>query len=93
MLRKRSSLPYLALLLGVILLGAQLHFCMDLTSSPSDTHLCPVCSAVASVVIAQSPSVDLIHVADRLEITPLVVVLSSAVPRAISPRAPPASIA
>ena len=89
MLRRKSSLPFLALLLVVILLGAQFHFCMDLTASPSDSHLCPVCSAVASVVIPQSPSVDIIRVADRLEIAPLVVTLSSAVQRATSPRAPP----
>ena len=89
MLRKPSSLPFLALLLGVILLGAQLHFCMDLTSSPADSHLCPVCSAVGSVIATQSPTVAVIHIADRLEIAPLVVTLSSAVPRATSPRAPP----
>jgi len=89
MLRRKSSLPFLALLLVVILLGAQLHFCMDLTASPSDSHLCPVCSAVASVVVTQSPSIDMIRVADRLEIAPLVVTLSSAVQRATSPRAPP----
>ena len=89
MLRRESSLPFLAVLLVVILFRAQLHFCMDLTASPSDSHLCPVCSVIGSVVVTQSPSVDMIRIADRLEIAPLAVALSSAVQRATSPRAPP----
>jgi hypothetical protein len=90
MLRKPSSLPFLALLLGVILLAAQLHFCVDMTGSPSGSHICPVCSVASSVVTAQSPSVEIIRVSDRLEIAPSLVALSSAVPRGTSPRAPPA---
>jgi hypothetical protein len=90
MLRKPLSLPFLVLLLGVLLLGAQLHFCMDMTASPSDSHICPVCSVVGSAVAAPSPSVEIVQVSDRLELTPAIVMTSLAVPHAISPRAPPA---
>jgi len=80
----------LALFLGGIFLGAQFHFCTDLTSTPSASHICPVCSTAASVGPAQSPVIAVVPVTNRLELAPLVVPASSAVPRATSPRAPPA---
>ena len=80
----------LALLLGVFFLGAQFHFCTDLTTTPSASHICPVCSTAASVIASQSPNIAIVPVMNRLEIAPLVVLVSSAVPCAISPRAPPA---
>jgi hypothetical protein len=79
-----------ALLLGVIFLAAQFHFCKDLTTTPSAAHVCPVCSTAGSVVATQSPVISLVPVTSRLEVAPTVVSVSSAVPRAISPRAPPA---
>lgn len=79
-----------ALLLGVIFLGAQFHFCTDLTATPSASHICPVCSTAGSVVAPSSPSIAIVPVTNRLELAPLVVSVSSAVPRATSPRAPPA---
>ena len=79
-----------ALLLGVIFLGAQFHYCADLSTSASATHFCPVCSVAGSAVAMQSPSVAIIPVANRLEIIPLLVTVSSAFSRAVSPRAPPA---
>jgi hypothetical protein len=79
-----------ALLLGIIFLGAQFHFCTDLSASPSATHFCPVCSVVGSAVTTQSPIVALIPAANRLEVVSLVLAVSSAFPRAVSPRAPPA---
>src|SRR5207245_2574152 len=45
----------LALLFGVIFLGVQFHFCTDLTTTPSASHICPVCSTAGSVVATQSP--------------------------------------
>jgi len=80
----------LALLLGVIFLGAQFHFCADLTTAPSASHVCPVCSTAGSAVATQSPIIAVVPAANRLELTPLLVSVSSAVPRATSPRAPPA---
>jgi len=79
----------LALLLGVVFLGAQFHFCTDLSATPSASHACPVCSVAGSAVAAASPSIAIIPITNRLEIAPVVVTIFSAVPRAISPRAPP----
>jgi hypothetical protein len=87
---KTQRIRILALLLGVVFLGAQFHFCTDVTVTPSASHICPVCSAAGSVVATQSPVIAVVPVTDRLEFAPLVVSVSSAVPRATSPRAPPA---
>jgi hypothetical protein len=79
----------LALLLGVAFLGAQFHFCTDLTAAPSASHICPVCSTAGSVVATHSPDVAVVPVTTRVEVATLVVLVSSAAPRAIAPRAPP----
>src|SRR5260370_24436894 len=79
----------LVLLLGVAFLGAQFHFCTDLTAAPSASHICPVCSTAGSVVVTHSPDVAVVPVTNRLEVATLVVLVSSAVPRAIAPRPPP----
>src|SRR5258708_12104221 len=68
---KTKRICILALFLGVIFLGAQLHFCTDLTSTPSASHICPVCSTAASVVATQSPLIAIVPVTNRLEIAPL----------------------
>jgi hypothetical protein len=73
MLGKTQRIRILALLLGMVFLGAQFHFCADLTATPSASH-----------IIAVVPFVN------RLELPPLLVSPGSAVPRATSPRAPPA---
>jgi hypothetical protein len=87
---KTQRIRILALLLGVIFLGAQFHFCTDLTATPSASHICPVCSTAGSVVATQSPVISVVPVTNRLEVAPTLVSISSAVPRATSPRAPPA---
>ena len=87
---KYHRIRILALLLGFFFLGAQFHFCTDLTTTPSASHICPVCSTTGSIVAAQSANFAFVPVTNRLEIAPLVVLVSSAVPPATSPRAPPA---
>lgn len=87
---KTHRISILALLIGVIFLGAQFHFCTDLTAAPSASHICPVCSTAGSVVAMQSPVIAIVPVTNQLELAPLVVSVSSVVSRAISPRAPPA---
>src|SRR5712691_51436 len=87
---KAQRIRILALLLGVIFLGAQFHFCTDLTAAPSASHICPFCSTAGSVLTTQSPSIAIVPVTSRLEVTLLFVSISSAVPRGTSPRAPPA---
>jgi len=78
------------MLLAVVFVGAQFHFCADVSTAQTASHACPVCSVAGSVVASAPLSVAIVPVANRLEITPVVVTISSAVPRAISPRAPPA---
>jgi len=87
---KATRVRIVALLLGIIFLGAQFHFCADMSASPSATHFCPVCSTVGSAVATQSPTVAIIPATHRLEVVSLVLSVSSAFPRAVSPRAPPA---
>jgi hypothetical protein len=87
---KTQRIRILALFLGVIFLGAQFHFCTEVTAAPSASHICPVCSTAGSVVATEQPVIAIVPVTDRLELAPLVVSVSSAVPRATSPRAPPA---
>jgi len=86
---KTQRIRILALLFAVIFLGAQFHFCADLTAAPSATHICPVCSTAGSVVATQSPVIAIVPVTNRLEVAPLFVSVFSALPRATSPRAPP----
>ena len=79
----------LVLLLGIVFLAAQFHFCADLTVTPSASHFCPTCSTVGSVVATQTLGIAIVPVMNRLEVAPLVVSVFSAAPRATSPRAPP----
>jgi len=80
----------LILLFGAVFLASQLHYCCELTVTPSASHLCPLCSTAGSVVATQSPAMAMVPVTNRLELTPLVILASSEVPPAASPRAPPA---
>lgn len=90
MQRRAQYVRILGLLLGIIFLGAQFHFCTDVPASAAATHFCPVCSAAGAAVAAASPSVAIIPATDRLEVVSPVLTVSSAFPRAVSPRAPPA---
>jgi len=90
MLSNGQRVRLVALLLGIMFLGAQFHFCTDVSISASATHFCPVCSAAGAALAAESPTVAIIPATDRLEVVPLVLTVSRAFPRAVSPRAPPA---
>jgi hypothetical protein len=87
---KLKRLWLLAPLVWIIFLAAQFHMCADLTSGPANPHMCPICSVAGSMVITQSPAITTIPLVNRLEISVTPVSLSFALPRAISPRAPPA---
>src|SRR5438094_8015425 len=82
---KAYRVRVVALLLGIIFLGAQFHFCTDLSASPSSTHFCPVCSVVGSAVTTQSSTVALIPAANRLEVLCVVLAHSSVFPSPVSP--------
>jgi hypothetical protein len=89
MTRSPRYLPYLALLLGIIFLGAQLHYCADVTSAPTGTHICPVCSAVGAAIVTPTLSILVVSTVKPLELRSYVVAGASEIPRDTSPRAPP----
>ena len=89
MSRQIQRLRLLALFLGIVFLAAQFHTCVDVTSGPAGSHICPICSVAGAMVVTQSPAITTIPVLNRLEISVKPVLLSLALPRAISPRAPP----
>lgn len=80
----------LALLLAVVFVGAQFHFCADLTATPSGSHICPLCSTTTVFVAAQSPVLAVVPVSDRLEDSQQIIPVPVEIPRSTSPRAPPA---
>ena len=76
------------MLLALVFLAAQLHFCTDVTSAPS--HLCPVCStadSVAATALIQDTGLGLSH---RVEVPAALDFASIVLPPVISPRGPPA---
>ena len=79
----------LALLLSVIFVGAQFHFCTDRTATPTASHLCPICSTAGSAVATRSPGIPIVPATNRFEIVPAVVSISLPFKRATSWRAPP----
>lgn len=87
---KVGHIRILSLLLALIFLGAQFHYCADLSSAPSGSHVCPLCSTVGSVVTPSSPSLTFTAVMNRLEVLAVPAALSPEIPHAVAPRAPPA---
>lgn len=79
-----------ALLLGIIFLAAQFHYCTDVTSGSPGSHICPLCSTAGSVVAPQVAGIAVVPVVNRLEAIAVVASVSLALPRSTSPRAPPA---
>jgi hypothetical protein len=78
-----------ALLLGVIFLAAQFHFCADLTSDPGGYHPCQLCSTAGSAVTTETLDLAVVPVVNRLEVSVAVLFPSVEVFRSTSPRAPP----
>jgi len=87
--QRTSRLAVLALLLAVVFVGAQFHFCADVSAAPASSHLCPLCNATTSAVAAQALLLIVAPVSNRLESPGAQVLLSIDIPQAISPRAPP----
>jgi hypothetical protein len=90
MVRGVRYVPFLALLLALVFLGAQLHYCADVTSAPIGTHICPVCSAVGAAVMTPPVSILVVSQVKPLETMIYAALVRAAIPRATSPRAPPA---
>jgi hypothetical protein len=85
----QRNIRLLAFLLALVFFGAQLHYCADLTSAPSGTHICPVCSAVGAAVVTPAPSITVVSQVRPLEVFAHAVANSPEIRRATSPRAPP----
>jgi len=86
---KRFILIFLALLVAVGFLAAQLHSCADLTAGPAGSHICPLCSATASAILSPAPVVTTAADAKPLEIFSQVLAVSAELSPSLSPRAPP----
>jgi hypothetical protein len=88
MSRKNMRLV-LVVLLGIVFLGGQFHFCADLTSEPYASHFCPICATAGSAILTSTPSIAIIPVSNRVEIAAVALDLFFDAPRTTSPRAPP----
>ena len=78
-----------AVLLGIIFLAAQFHFCADLNAGPGGSHPCQLCSAAGSAIAAQTLNLSVVPVVYRFEFSVPILASSFVLFRTISPRAPP----
>jgi hypothetical protein len=79
-----------ALLLGIIFLAAQFHFCADLNSGTSGSHPCQLCSTAGTAITTHTLHLAVVPVVNRLEVFAKTLAPSVEVSRTTSPRAPPA---
>jgi hypothetical protein len=86
---KTHHLRFLALLFGVFFLTAQFHYCAEVTSGSTGSHICPLCSTAGSVIAPQAASMPIVPVVHRLDVKTVTATVYAALPRTISPRAPP----
>jgi hypothetical protein len=84
-----SRIRFCALLLGIIFLAAQFHFCADLTSGPGSSHPCQLCSTAGSAIAPPALTLAVVPVVNRLELLAKTLSPSVELPRYTSPRAPP----
>lgn len=90
MFGKPNKLVWCALLLGMVFLAAQFHFCSDINGSQAgSSHPCQLCSTAGSAIATSTVSLSVIPLIRRLEIGAVVVIECSDSSRATSPRAPP----
>jgi hypothetical protein len=82
---------FLALLLGVVFLAAQLHCCVDLNSRTLDSHVCPICSAAGAAIATPSLTIATVPAINRLEVFVVTATVPVVVPRNVGPRAPPSA--
>lgn len=86
-----KKVQFLALLLGIIFLAAQLHCCVDFNSRTVDSHVCPICSATAAAIATACLIIAMVPAINRLEIFVVTATIPVVVLRNIGPRAPPAA--
>jgi hypothetical protein len=85
-----NEVKVFALLLGLVFLAAQFHFCADLSAGNSGGHFCPFCSTAGAAVATHVPLLGLAPATVRLEARAAETAVSSEIAPSISPRAPPA---
>jgi hypothetical protein len=79
----------LVVLLGIVFLAGQFHFCADVSSEPFASHFCPICATAGTAIVTATPSIAIIPVSNRLETPAIAFDIFSDAPRTTSPRAPP----
>jgi hypothetical protein len=89
--RKTKQVYFLAILLGVVFLGVQLHCCADLNSGTTDSHLCPICCTAGTAIATPSLIMAMAPAINRLVVLNVMPTVSVVVFRSVAPRAPPAS--
>jgi hypothetical protein len=87
---KTKRVYFLALLLGVVFLGAQLHCCADLSSNSADSHVCPICSTAGTAIATPSLIMAMTPAINRLVVLSVMPTVTAVVFRNVAPRAPPA---
>jgi len=87
---KVSRAQIWAVLLALVFLAAQFHFCADTGTGSANGHFCPFCSTAGAAVATYVPVLDLAPVATRLELGAEQTPASAEIALSISPRAPPA---
>jgi hypothetical protein len=75
--------------LAVLFLAGQLHFCADTNSGAFATHVCPLCATAGSAMMSPALNMAMIPVLHRLEVAAVAFEISLDVSRTTSPRAPP----
>ena len=91
MLVHSKRVHFLALLLAVVFLAAQLHCCVDLNFRTLDSHVCPICSAAGAAIATPSLTIATVPAINRLEVFVVTATVPVVAPRNVGPRAPPAA--
>jgi hypothetical protein len=78
-----------AILLTLVFLFAQFHFCADLKAGDANGHFCAFCSTTGVAIATYVPVLELGPGAVRLELRPVQTPVSTETALSISSRAPP----
>jgi hypothetical protein len=87
---KAKPAYFLAVLLGIVFLAAQLHCCVDLNSRTIDSHVCPICSTAGTAIATPSLAMAMVLAINRLEVFGIAATLAVVILKNVAPRAPPA---
>lgn len=89
-MRVPSNLTRLAcVLLALVFIGAQLHFCTDFAAAGSGSHVCQVCATAGHVIVSQAGIAEVSLAISRLEAASQNSDFSSQSFQFTAPRAPP----